>query len=255
MFYTSAMIPILLLAAIAPLSLHAQTAFEVASIKPIVEASGTFPPICSNGRFSSSLALVLDIGWAYDLNTVQYPQLLEHLPKGLTPDTAYDIEAKAEPPITESQCRLMLQTLLEDRFKLASHWEPKAAQVSNLVLARGGPKMQRVVETDDPDVKITLDGRPFPRHRPGQPLGMTMEELADFLTRGMSPEPVFDKTGLAGRYRIDLRFSIGPPRNPDLPQDPNLEVALEEQLGLKIEHTKGPVNMLLVDRINPPTPN
>jgi uncharacterized protein (TIGR03435 family) len=82
-----------------------------------------------------------------------------------------------------------------------------------------------------------------------------MEELADFLTRGMSPEPVFDKTGLAGRYRIDLRFSICPPRNPDLPQDPNLEVALEEQLGLKIEHTKGPVNMLLVDRINPPTPN
>ena len=232
-------------------------AFEVASVKPHVQGSGFTPLACANGRFTSrGFPLVLVIQWAYDLNTDQYRQVEEHLPKWMSPTTAFDIAGKAEPPVTESQCRLMLQALLADRFKFAAHWESKDAQVSDLVIARGGPKLQKAVETDQgPDVNITLNGRPLTGPRTGQPKGMTLKELADFLTSGMRLQPIFDKTELEGRYKIDLKFSLQPAGGNEVYDDPDLETALQQQLGLKLEKRKGSVNLLMVDRIEPPSPN
>ena len=97
-------------------SMHAQApppAFEVASVKPHVQGSGFIPLSCSNGRLTSmGYPLVLVIQWAYDLNTDQYRQIEEHLPKWLSPTTAFDITAAAErsvieSPVAESQCRLI----------------------------------------------------------------------------------------------------------------------------------------------------
>jgi uncharacterized protein (TIGR03435 family) len=231
--------------------------FEVASVKPHVQGSGYIPLSCSNGRLSSmGFPLVAVIQWAYDLNTDQYRQVEEHLPKGMSPTTAYDIEAKAERPVTEPQCRLMLQALLADRFKFAAHWESRDAQVSDLVVARGGPKLQKAAETDEgPDVHVALNGKPLTGPRTGQPKGMTLKELADFITSGMRLQPILDKTGLEGRYKIDLKFSIQPAGSNEVLEDPDLETALQQQLGLKLEKRKGSVNLLIVDRIERPDPN
>ena len=238
--------------------------FEVASVKPHIQGSGFIPLSCSNGRLTSmGYPLVLVIQWAYDLNTDQYRQIEEHLPKWLSPTTAFDITAAAgrsviESPVPESQCRLMLQALLADRFKFAAHWEAKEVQASDLVVARGGPKLQRAAETDEakgPEVNITLNGKPLTGPRTGQPKGMTLKELADFLTSGMRQQPIVDQTGLEGRYKIDLKFSIQPTGNTEVLDDPDLETALQQQLGLRLEKHKGSLNLLVVDRIEQPSPN
>jgi uncharacterized protein (TIGR03435 family) len=200
--------------------------------------------------------LALVIQWAYDLNMDQSRQVEEHLPKWMSPTTAFDIQANAEKPVPESQCRLMMQALLADRFKFAAHWESKAAEVSDLVVARGGPKLQKAAETaEGPEVNITLNGRPLTGPRTGQPKGMTMQELAGFLTSGMRLQPIVDKTGIEGRYKIDLKFSIQPAGSTEIFEDPDLETALQQQLGLKLEKRKGSVNLLILDRIERPDPN
>jgi uncharacterized protein (TIGR03435 family) len=174
----------------------------------------------------------------------------------MSPTTAFDIEAKAEPPVTESQCRLMMQALLADRFEFAAHWESKEAQVSDLVVARGGPKLQKAVETDKgPEVNVTLNGKPLTGPRAGQPKGMTMQELAAFLTSWGRLQPILDKTGLEGRYKIDLKFSLQPTGADQQFDDPDLETALQQQLGLKLERHRGSVKLLIVDRIEQPIPN
>jgi uncharacterized protein (TIGR03435 family) len=242
-------------------SLHAQVAapvFEVASVKPHVQGSGLLFHSCKNERYVSMGDPLVDIiDWAYDLNTDQYRQVEEHLPKWMSPTTAYDIEAKAESPVTESQCRLAMQALLADRFKFAAHWESKEAQVSDLVVARGGPKLERASETDKgTDVSISLNGRPLPTGaRAGQLKGMTIEELAGFLTSGMRQQPIIDKTGIDGRYKIELKFSLQPAGADQQFDDPDLDTALQLQLGLKLERHKGSVKLLIVDRIEPPSPN
>jgi uncharacterized protein (TIGR03435 family) len=178
---------------------------------------------------------------------------------------AYDIQAKAERPLAESQCKGAMQALLADRFKLAVHWEPKEAQVSDLVIARGGPKMRKWLDTDTGrGFTITLNGRQA-GGVPGAsvPTGMTMQEFAEALTNlaaigvrgGSRQQPVIDKTGLEGRYKIALKFSIQPPGGDQDFEDPDLETALQQQLGLKLETHKGIVKTFLVDHIERPSAN
>jgi uncharacterized protein (TIGR03435 family) len=231
--------------------------FEVASVKPHVQGSGFIPLSYSNGRLTSmGYPMVAVIQWAYDLNTDQYRQVEGHLPKWMSPTTAFDIQATAETTMPESQCRLMLQALLADRFKFAAHWESKEAEVSDLVVARGGPKLQPAAATaQGPEVRITLNGSPLTGPRTGQPKGMTLKELADFLTAGMRLQPIVDKTGIEGRYKIDLKFSIQPTGSNEVLEDPDLETALQQQLGLRLEKRKGSVNLLILDRIERPDPN
>ena len=78
---------------------------------------------------------------------------------GNTSTLAYDIQATSERQFTESQCKAALQALLADRFKLAAHWEAKEAEVSDLVVARGGPKMQRAAAADQERGFITINGK------------------------------------------------------------------------------------------------
>ena len=217
--------------------------FDVASVKTHVQGSGFAPLSCVNGRyFSLGFPLVYVIEWAYDLNTDQNRQVEEHLPKWMSPTTAYDIEAKGDPSVTVSQCRVMMQTLLADRFKFAAHWESKDVEVSNLVVARGGPKLQNAAETDDgTDVHMTLNGKiALVGPRTGLPKGLTMQEFAASLTQGRRLEPVYDKTGLEGRYKIDLKFSIPPAVEvPRCLKTPIWKRHSQLQMGLKLEKGKG----------------
>ena len=146
----------------------------------------------------------------------------------------YEIQAKAPGPIqSASQCRLMVQALLADRFKLKFHWEDREAEVPELVVARGGPKMQKALPTDQgTDINIVVDGMPWaPRALEEKAAlnirGMTMEELAARLdTTG--PARVVDKTGLEGRYKIELRYSWSAPDRPNA--DPPLKQPLRSSV-------------------------
>jgi uncharacterized protein (TIGR03435 family) len=198
--------------------------------------------------------LILVIRWAYDLNQDQLRDMQQRLPKSTL---AYDIQATSERRLTEPQCKAALQALLADRFKLASHWESKEAEVSDLVVARGSMKMQPAAAADqERGFAITINGRPVSTAPGGTvPPGETMQEFADFLSFLRPHQPVIDKTGLEGRYKMVLRFSERPPGTDAVSEDPDLETALQQQLGLKLETHKGTVKTFLVDHIEPPTAN
>jgi uncharacterized protein (TIGR03435 family) len=154
----------------------------------------------------------------------------------------------------------MVRALFEDRFKLTLHWEERDAELLDLVVARGGPKIQKALPTDDgTDVNIVIDGRPTITWAPirddeerARTKGMTMQELAERLPSA-APAPVNDRTGLEGRYKIDLRYST--PQLPDLPDaDPPIEAALAK-LGLRLEKHKGTVKIPVLDHIEAPEAN
>ncbi len=247
--------------------LHAQSTeaerFDVASVRPHVFGSGLDGPSCANGSFvARGMPLIIVIRWAYDLNQDQLRDMQQRLPNwmfpggGTTSSLAYDIQAKSERRLTESQCKAGLQALLADRFKLAVHWESKESEISDLVVARGGPKMRKAIETDQGSgFAVTIDGRPVANSGGGGPTGYTMQELADFLSFIRPHQPVIDKTGLEGRYMIALKFSIQPPGSEEVFEDPDLGAALQRQLGLKLETHKGTVKTFVVDHIERPSAN
>ena len=161
--------------------------FEVASVKPAVGDSGFHNPECSGDRFMvAGLRFGYVLQWAYDVQgAAARTAFLQLVPLSIRQNT-YDIQAKADHPFTsESECRLMVQALLADRFKLAFHYETRDAELSDLVAARGGPKLQEALPTDQgTDVNFVLDG-----HARIQPpiadadvrphtKGVTMRELA-----------------------------------------------------------------------------
>jgi uncharacterized protein (TIGR03435 family) len=246
---------------------HAQSAapkFEVASVRPWMPGSAVHLGDCSGDRY---LVAGVHFGnilqWAYDLQGAAGDKLfLERVPVSLR-QKAYEIQAEAADPIaSESQCRLMVQALLADRFKLAFHHETRDADLFDLVVARGGPKLQQALPTDEgSDVNFVVDGRLVYTQPPiadpterAHTKGMTMEELARRLPT-TAPAPVADKTGLEGRYKIDLRYSSSlPADNQDTPEDPQLDAALAK-LGLRLEKHKGSVKVPVLDHIEPPDSN
>jgi uncharacterized protein (TIGR03435 family) len=234
--------------------------FEAAAIKPGAANSGFHNPDCSGERFSvSGLRLGYVLQWAYDLQgAVAYAAFLERVPLSIRQST-YEIDAKAEVPFaSESQCRLMLQGLLADRFKLSFHYERRVAELSDLVVVHSGPKLQKALSTDKgTDVNFVLNGHPY-THAPiadtdtqAQTKGITMRELAQWLP---TPEPTVDKTGLEGRYKIDLRISTALPMDGQDFVDPSLETGLAT-LGLGLQKHKEPVRVLVLDHIEPPSAN
>jgi uncharacterized protein (TIGR03435 family) len=143
---------------------------------------------------------------------------------------------------------------------MAFHWEEREAEVSELVVARGGPKLQRALGTDaGTDSYISVDGKQTALWSPisdpeerARIKGMTMDEFVQWLPSEGST-PVVDKTGLEGRFKIDLRYSS--PELADRPgADPPIDVALAD-LGLRLEKRKGLVRIPVLDHIEAPDAN
>jgi len=177
----------------------------------------------------------------------------------------FDIEAKTESPShSSSQIYLMLQSLLADRFNLKLHRETRESTIYALVPGRGGVKMkpskdQTLWAGDFPDG--SPDGRPVTAGGPtelapgrffGEAIPMTM--FVNLLA-GPLGRPVVNKTGLAGRYDIDLRYDPASGQSPDAADTPSLFTAIQEQLGLRLESAKGPVEFLVIDHIERPGDN
>jgi uncharacterized protein (TIGR03435 family) len=166
------------------------------------------------------------------------------------------IIAPMRPAIGDPRLRKMLQNLLADRFKLLIHRVTKEIPTYTLTVAKGGSKLQHpenvpcTARGDNNIVPLKSGQKPYCS------LEMVSMAISDFtaLIRMSLDRPVIDKTGLAGTYEFRLLYSQ-PNRPSDDPAGPSIFTAVEEQLGLKLESAKGPVEILVIDSVERPTEN
>jgi uncharacterized protein (TIGR03435 family) len=171
----------------------------------------------------------------------------------------YEIAATVAPGSTREQLQLMLRNLLADRFQVHLHRDLKEMEGYSLTVARGGLKFKAHVETppdDNPQSfgsKTGSDGYPaIPRAGMAEINGRArmrfpdeeMAMIASMLSAQLR-SPVNDDTGLTGKYDFDLFWSTRPPDADD--NGPDFVTAVREQLGLKLERKKAPVDVLVVD--------
>lgn len=230
----------IILIALCALAFDGPLEFEVASVRPIpppMAAYNTSFQITPRGFDANFAALRQIAGVAYNIQRVR----VEGGPAWMDSDL-YEIAAKAEKPdLTDNgdQIREMLRTLLADRFKFAAHRETKQLAVYSLVVGKGGSKMQ-VVKDEPPGDPSVAFGVPIAFRN------MPVVGLVNYLAN-MLGSPVHDDTGLKGRYNFTLDF-LRPGRTAAAGETaPDLFEAVQEQLGLKLEGQKGPVEVLIVD--------
>jgi uncharacterized protein (TIGR03435 family) len=180
----------------------------------------------------------------------------------------FDIDAKSDPSVdaqlhalsTEQarhQKQLMAQALLADRFHLSTHQETRQLPVFALVVAKGGPKF-KPSDLDGTSIGTSTGTAGSRIHVQGSDntIALLAREIAQQLGR-----VVVDKTGINARYDLTLRWTPddrpAPMLNgtPDPNAPPDIFTAIQEQLGLKLVSTKGPVSVLVIDHIERPTPN
>jgi uncharacterized protein (TIGR03435 family) len=248
------------------------------------------PGTSDTGRIIfTSVTLMTVLLRAYDVKPYQVTYNTTYKTTG--PDwlssERYDITAKIPPGATKEQFNLMLQRLLTDRFHLALHHETKELQGYELVRGKSETKVKPSTEAGpnvDPTDAPKTDASGFPQlSAPGLVMmeGVRGKAVVSFLTARAQPLsalvellskefrlPVTDKTGLTGKFDFTLEFAPQPPgalpppgsveRLPDAPDEsgPNLMTAVQQQLGLKLEPKKIPVDILIVDKADKiPTEN
>jgi uncharacterized protein (TIGR03435 family) len=169
-------------------------------------------------------------------------------------DVSVDVRLKALPTAdAQHQKQLMVQALLAERFQLKTHEETRQLPLFDLVIAKGGLRFQ-----PDNSVGNTVDTGRNRLHISGMQdtVAILARELAQVLGR-----VVVDKTGVSGSYDLKLRWTpdnASPPMlngAPDPNAPPDLFTAIQEQLGLKLESAKGPVQVLVIDHIERPSEN
>ena len=256
----------------------ARPQFEVASIKP----SPFFDRIMSvrplPGRLTADATLQVLMQYAYGVQPFQ----LVGGPSWLTSDH-YEIEAKADVSANRDQIFRMLQSLLEDRFQLKTHREMKELPVFTLVSNRGGFKLPAprdgacVDSPADAAVEWVGAGRmaapgelPPAKGRCGSAIvsvaqmrggKIAMSEFVRALSMLLG-RSVLDKTGFTALFDVQLDF-VPDETTPAMPPPPpgsgisgiSIAQALQEQLGLRLESTKGPVEVIVVDQAERPSAN
>jgi uncharacterized protein (TIGR03435 family) len=263
----------------------AEPSFEVSSVKRDTSDSN---PIRLGGpdvsRFTATNVTAKTlIDFAYDLHDFN----LSGGPSWIDSEK-FDVDGKVEDLLAEhlrslpqdqqqGEIRRMLQSLLADRFKLAIHHETKELPIFALVIAKGGSKL-RAVAPSDPQSSAPFPDFPkpgAPALAPGQLMisvftggnasiagkSVTVPKLAKILEVQFGRH-VDDRTGLQGSYDVMLRYtmdaSLGGFKYVG-PEDPSggtsIFTAIQEQLGLKLESAKGPVDTIVIDHIEEPTPN
>jgi uncharacterized protein (TIGR03435 family) len=164
-------------------------------------------------------------------------------------EDTFDIRAKIDSPdvITQAQFKVLLQSLLADRFHLKAHWETRESPVYVLIRDKGQPKV--TLHTDSPDHGMNTQKTATTVHMKGS--GVPMQELATNLANQLG-RYVIDQTDLKENYDFVLNWS--PDQNSDT-NLPSLFTAIREQLGLRLEAQKGPMPVLVVDHIEKPSDN
>ncbi len=183
------------------------------------------------------------LSWAFD---VKYPQIT-----GVSlPDAHYDISAKSSMPATRAQLRAMLQTLMAERFRLISHRDSKSMGVFAL-LAGKNPKLEPAKGEGEMSVRRQVPELIYDH--------TTMADLAGVLTEAFEM-PVIDMTGIAGAFHFKTTaepyLRDEPPKVEGLTLDGAIFfLAVQDQLGLRLERRRATVEVLVVDRIEKPSDN
>ena len=145
-----------------------------------------------------------------------------------------------------SQVPQMLQSLLADRFHLAFHHETRTVSAYELVAAKNGPTLHEAPA----DKGQGLGSGPRMIRSKGASMAALVDKLGEMLEC-----PVVDRTGLQGIYSFDLAFAPIQPDPSGNDSGPSIFSALQEQMGLKLEKTKAPVEVTVIDRAEKPSAN
>jgi uncharacterized protein (TIGR03435 family) len=241
-----------------PLSSQNQPAkplsFEVASVKPSTSESGPMAIRRTKGQFSTSnTSLPFLIRWAYDVDENQ----LVEIPKGLDSAT-FDILAKVpadEKSIPGQTLRLMMQSLLAERFNLRIHRETRELSSYTLVVDKNGPKVSFV------DIGEGIGQNPFSMTDRGHLAGrkVTAEMLAKVLADQLH-RPVEDATGIKKPFDFvlewmpesaDLNIAQGAPAaSGNEANRPSIFTAIREQLGFRLNSRKSAVEVIVIDHVD-----
>jgi uncharacterized protein (TIGR03435 family) len=234
-------------------------AFDVVSIKPLagtarVRMAGARQ---SQGRFARAAATLRQlVQYAYDVQPLQVMG-----GPAWASTSRFQVDARTEPTTTPAQMRAMVRQMLAERFALKVHTDVGERPIYRMVVARRdgklGPWLYRTEATEcggsDPqpcDLAVWSGGL--------MSSGMGLQQLAVALfSRSQATgidRPVVDHTGLAGMFGFTLMFSSFE-TVPQASDDPSIFTALREQLGLKLEPARGPVELLFIDSVEQPTPN
>ncbi|MGH9240570.1 MAG: TIGR03435 family protein [Vicinamibacterales bacterium] len=233
-------------------------AFEVASVRQNVSGSGSSNVnIKPGGNFTATnFSLVRLMLMAYNVTEAQViggPDWVRN--------DRFDIVAKAAPEANGSQLARMLRALLEERFTLRLRNEQREMPLFEMTLARDdgrvGPNLHDCSNKDDTG-GVSTPQKPFTAPRGGAVAAGACAPMSNVagLAAARLQAIVKDKTGLAGQWRYNIYFGPDLPdpnsANPDLP---SFVTALREQLGLKVERTRGQVDVLVVESVEKPTEN
>jgi len=214
-----------------------QPSFEVATIKPndpVKNPGGGWGWSTSPSGLKAFGTLRSFIKHAYGVEDTQIvggPNWIDR--------EAFEINAKPFAPVSGKELWPMLQTLLDDRFALAIHRETRQLPIYSLVVAKNGARLKQG-DAESPNfttgatlLRGTMDTAALARH------------LTEVLGR-----TVIDNTGLKGTWEFSLKWAAE-----DQTDGPSLFTAIQEQLGLRLESTKGPVEVLVIDKAERPSDN
>lgn len=281
-----------------------QPAFDVASVRP--NKSGNRPTsnfplgpgdvyVPNGGYFTATnQPLITYLYFAYRIMSNQGRYVLPQLPEWVTTER-FDIQARAEGNPGKDEMRLMMRSLLADRFKLAVHHETRQVPLFAIVLVKPGktgPQLQLHPNDTSCPTTPSMPAQP-PAKTASQPptvaggfpvmcnglfplpasargrlrvggRNVTIGFIADTLS-GMADlgRSMFDKTGISGTVDFVLEWTPerrnspqpGADSQPDLLSGPTFQEALREQLGLKLESEKGPLDIIVVDHVEHPSEN
>lgn len=235
--------------------------FEVATIRPSAPDERARSLGWEGRHFSAKYTTMSQmVQFAYNLQAKQVVDA-----PGWLDSATYDIEAQAatgEP--TAAEFREMMQRLLAERLGMKKHWEPRTMPAYELVVAKGGPKLQpakvesRAKAEIPPGVRVQRGPHLWLRVLG---VGGTMPELAAELQRVEFDRPVVDRTGIKGEFDFEMSatstkpFFLGELPDPGEDAPPLIFTAIQEQLGLRLEPVKTAVQCLVVDAVQRPSAN
>jgi uncharacterized protein (TIGR03435 family) len=241
--------------------------FEAVSIRRDITGRGpNVSPVGAAGdRFvttGSNLLFILQFAYQRsDGGKLRYSDIIG-APEWANSD-AFDIQARAGHTPSPEEMRRMVQSLLGDRFQLKAHLEKRELPVYELLLAKDGPRL-KPADLQLPG-KQQLIGMPSPAGGLTLKMRNTQTSLANLSNtlQSYAGRPIIDKTGLEGQFDISLQFALetlstGAVAGTPSPADPSgasLFTAIQEQLGLKLESSKGPVEVLVIDSVQKPSEN
>jgi uncharacterized protein (TIGR03435 family) len=238
--------------------------FEVASVR---ENRDNGPSDLSQPRRSGQRLMMHNtriftlVNYGYNINATYQVDGYERFPESYK---WYDIDALIPIGATDEQVRLMVQSLLEDRFKFKMHREKRETTQYALVVDKNRAKLTKATGLP---MDLTIEGRPLSQAEGTCGVSLWREgarwtchsasiDKIVATTSSMLKAPVVDRTGLNGSYDVNVRFITDDRRRgPDAPFGPTFEQALREDLGLRLERGKGDIEVLVIDHMEKPSEN